>query len=181
MRVITGSARGRKLIAPPGLSTRPTLEMVKEAIFSIIQFELEGARILDLFAGSGQMGIEALSRGAQSCVFVDTDKESQQAIRRNLETTGFGLAAKISGTDAFSYLKGSTGEYDIAFLDPPYKKGALDTLLPAVAQRMSAGGVIVCETEKSEILPEPVGSFLLKKQYHYGKTKVTVYRMPEQE
>lgn len=181
MRVITGTARGRRLVAPAGAQTRPTSEIVKEAVFSIIQFELEGAHVLDLFAGSGQMGIEALSRGAAFCAFVDREKESQQAVRDNLKSTGFAGRARLFGADALSYLQGCAGGFDIAFLDPPYKKGMSSELLPRVAEKMRPGGVILYECEKREALPERAGDFLLHREYRYGSTKVALYRPPEEE
>lgn len=180
MRVITGTARGRKLSTPPGLDTRPTTEVAKEAVFSIVQFEVEGANVLDLFAGSGQMGIEALSRGARHCVFVDSDKTCQNIQRENLATTGLTDRARLVGTDAVSFLKSSSGPFDIAFLDPPYGKGLAEKVLPLVAGCMGPGGAILCETDRAETLPETAGSFVRKKEYRYGKTKVTLYRIPEE-
>lgn len=182
MRVITGTARGRRLVAPPGLDTRPTSEVAKEAVFSIIQFEIEGARVLDLFAGSGQMGVEALSRGAKSCVFVDTSRACQQAQRQNLSHTGLADRARIVGADAASFLRGGKGPFDIAFLDPPYGSGLAAGLLPLLAAAMSEGGVILCETERRETLPEeiPGGSgFVRRREYRYGKAKITLYRGPQ--
>ena len=120
MRVITGTARGRKLQTPAGTAVRPTSDMVKEAVFSIVQFEVEGARVLDLFAGSGQMGIEALSRGARSCVFVDNAKNSLAAVRENLRSCNLTAHAKVMAGDALVFLREYRGEpFDIAFLDPP--------------------------------------------------------------
>lgn len=178
MRVITGTAKGRKLLSPEGLETRPTSEMVKEAVFSIIQFELEGANVLDLFAGSGQMGIEALSRGAKYCVFVDNAKASQAAIRDNLAHAGLAGNARLVGTDAVSFLQGGSGSFHIAFLDPPYRKGLMERTLPLVAAVMDPVGAILCETDRKEELPETAGAFVRHREYRYGKTKVTLYRRP---
>jgi 16S rRNA G966 N2-methylase RsmD len=124
MRVITGTARGRRLIAPQGTDTRPTSDRVKEAIFSIIQFEIEQADVLDLFAGSGQLGIEALSRGARTAVFVDSAREAQEAIRANLAATGLAERARIVAGDAAAYLTGTQEKFDILLLDPPYRRGS---------------------------------------------------------
>lgn len=179
MRVITGTAKGRRLVAPPGLETRPTSEVTKEAVFSIIQFEVEGAAVLDLFAGSGQMGIEALSRGAKSCVFVDNARASQQAQRQNLAHTGLEQRARLIAGDAASYLKLNRGPFDIAFLDPPYGKGHAARLLPMVAASMKDSGVILCESSKEETLPETAGDFVRQKEYRYGKAKISLYRKPE--
>lgn len=181
MRVITGTARGRALEAPPGTDTRPTTAKVKEAVFSMIQFEVEGAKVLDLFAGSGQMGIEALSRGARHCVLVDNAKQSQEILRRNLAHTKLGEAAKLVATDALSYLHTAPPGFDIAFVDPPYKKGLLPEVLDRLVPLMSAGGVIICETMRDEELPADVDMFSLYRAYRYGKTKITVYRKPAVE
>lgn len=120
MRVITGTARGRVLRTLEGEDVRPTTDRVKEAVFSIIQFEIEGRRVLDLFAGSGQLGIEALSRGAASATFVDMSKDSLSAVKYNLEHTKLGDNAKVVQTDALSFLKLTKDKFDIVFLDPPY-------------------------------------------------------------
>ncbi len=176
MRVITGSARGRKLGTPSGLAVRPTTDLVKEAVFSIIQFDIEAATVLDLYAGSGQMGIEALSRGAKSCVFVDSGRESQAVIRDNLATTELTDRATVVPMDSKAYL-GITGEsFDIALLDPPYDQGMIPQVLPLLAPKMSDSGIILCEHQKGEQLPTQVGEFAVHKTYRYGKTMVTVYR-----
>lgn len=120
MRVITGTSRGRVLRTLEGEDVRPTTDRVKEAVFSIIQFEIEGRRVLDLFAGSGQLGIEALSRGAASATFVDMSKDSLSAVKYNLEHTKLGDNAKVVQTDALSFLKLTKDKFDIVFLDPPY-------------------------------------------------------------
>ena len=154
MRVITGTARGRKLLTLSGEDVRPTTDKVKEALFSIIQFEIEGRRVLDLFAGSGQLGIEALSRGAAGCVFVDQSRQAVNIIRKNIEACGFGELSRVHQSDALGFLSSyqcSGLRFDIAFLDPPYASGLLIKALPAVAEHMNRGGVIVCG---QAILPE---------------------------
>ncbi len=176
MRVITGSARGRSLKTLEGDSVRPTSEKVKEAVFSIIQFEIEGRKVLDLFAGSGQMGIEALSRGASSCVFVDSGKESVRIIKLNLEHTGLGSKALVTQTDVFSFLRTSRQTFDIVFLDPPYAQGNIPKVLPLAAESVNEGGVIICEAPFGEELPEAAGDMRLFRTYKYGKTGITVYR-----
>jgi len=176
MRVITGSARGRKLSTPAGQAVRPTSALVKEAMFSAIQFEVEGARVLDLFAGSGQMGIEALSRGARECVFVENAKDSLGVLRGNLEHTGPWPGARVFAADALGWLRGYGGKpFDIALLDPPYASGLLDKTLRLLAPHMSGAGIILCETGE-KTAPAEAGSFALKKQYRYGKTYVYHYR-----
>ncbi|HWP52415.1 MAG TPA: 16S rRNA (guanine(966)-N(2))-methyltransferase RsmD [Clostridia bacterium] len=180
MRVITGTARGCKLAAPQGLDTRPTSDMAKEALFSIIQFEVEGSAVLDLFAGSGQLGIEALSRGARSAVFVDASREASQAITHNLEHTKLKERARIVMMDAAAFLKTVREPFDIAFLDPPYNKDLIATVLPLLVCCMNPGGIIVCETERGETLPEASGVFTARKEYRYGKAKLTTYRAPKE-
>ena len=122
MRVITGIARGRRLKEPQGLETRPTTDRVKEGIFSSIQFEIEGRRVLDLFGGTGQMGIEALSRGAAHCTFVDLRKEAVGIIRENLKLTGLEGQATVVQRDALAFLTRCREKYDVIFLDPPYAR-----------------------------------------------------------
>ena len=121
MRVITGSARGKRLAVLEGEAVRPTTDRVKEALFNIIQFQIEGRRVLDLFAGSGQLGIEALSRGASEAVFVDCAKESIAVITKNVENCGLAGQARIVQTDYASYLARRDGTFDLVFLDPPYR------------------------------------------------------------
>ena len=176
MRIITGSKRGKKLVTLEGEQVRPTTDRVKESLFNILQFQLEGRKFLDLFAGSGQIGLEALSRGAALCVFVDSAKESIRVVEKNIQSTGLGDRAKVVGFAA--YLRGSREMFDIAFLDPPYRTGLLEQALPLVAQRMNPGGVILCEHPKDEALPEAAGAFRLHKTYRYGKIMLTSYRQP---
>lgn len=147
MRVITGIARGRRLKEPQGLETRPTTDRVKEGIFSSIQFEIEGRRVLDLFGGTGQMGIEALSRGAAHCTFVDLRKEAVGIIRENLKLTGLEGQATVVQGDALAFLTRCREKYDVIFLDPPYAsdllKKAMETI-PAI-DIVTENGIIVCE------------------------------------
>ncbi len=182
MRVTTGTARGRNLSAPPDSDiTRPTSDMTKQAIFNIIQFEVEGAEVLDLFAGSGQLGIEALSRGARRATFIDLSQEARETIVENLRATKLLGRAKVMRADADAYLTRSGDFYDIAFLDPPYNTGKYVRTLPLVAQKMNPSGVILCETSKDETLPEEVEGFQKQKEYRYGRAKLTVYRRPDLE
>lgn len=181
MRVITGSARGRRLITLEGDDVRPTTDIVKEAMFSIIQFEVEGSKVLDLFGGSGQLAIEALSRGAENAVIVDSSKKSVEVIKKNLETTSFSKKAVVVNSDAVAFLSRRSEKYDIALLDPPYSKGILEKALELVPEVMAETGVIICEAPYSDVLPEKVGEFCLKKKYRYGKTGLFLYRIPEKE
>ena len=176
MRVITGAARGRRLQTLPGEDVRPTAERVKEAVFSIIQFDIEGRRVLDLFAGSGQLGIEALSRGAARAVFVDAAAEPADMVRRNLNATQLMDNAAVVRSDYRAYLLSCTETFDIAFLDPPYAKGILQDALGMVPRVMSDYGMILCEHPIGEELPQTVEDFERQRTYRYGKTGVTVYR-----
>lgn len=178
MRVITGSARGRKLITLEGMDVRPTTDKVKEAIFSIVQFDIEGSEVLDLFSGSGQLGIEALSRGAKRCTFVDSAQRSVKITAENVKATGFEQQASILNTDSLGYLKTCRLTFDLAFLDPPYGKGTLDEALPLLEKHMSDRGIVVCEHEKGLVLPEEYGRLKKSKTYKYGKIEVTVFRIP---
>ena len=181
MRVITGKARGRKLVTPAGDDVRPTGDRVKEALFSILQFELEGRQVLDLFAGSGQLGIEALSRGAAHCTFVDASRVSLSAVQKNLDATGFSANATVLCADALAFLDRTRAGFDIALLDPPYGKGLLQKALQKLPNAMRDGGVIICEAPREETLPEEIGAFRLFRRYPYGKTALTVYRRPVEE
>lgn len=177
MRVITGSARGARLLSPQGKDIRPTSEMAKEAVFSILQNEIGGACVLDLFAGSGQMGIEALSRGAVRCIFVDSAKQAQKMVQENLERTKLAPSARVVPMDFSAFLSGTAERFDIAFLDPPYHQGLLGKALPLTAAVMKPSGVIVCETDSRQALPQEAGGFVKSREYRYGKTKITLYRM----
>ena len=175
MRVITGTARGKKLITAEGMDVRPTPERVKEALFSAIQFDIEGRTILDLFAGSGQMGIEALSRGAEKAVFVDQSPISIDHINKNLKTTDFTHKAKVIRGDYTPVLLGMTETFDYVFLDPPYASGFLEKALKLVQKNVKDHGVIICEHPKEQSLPDEVDDFKVKKQYRYGKVYITFY------
>ncbi len=176
MRVITGSARGKRLITPDGRDVRPTPERVKEGLFSALQFDIEGRRVLDLFTGSGQLSVEALSRGAQSAVLVDNSAASIKIARANIENCGFSDKAKIIQSDYSAFCTMCRDTFDIVFLDPPYAEGLLMPALKAVLPLVSDYGFIICE-HPSEVKPdEYVGGFKIFKSYRYGKVYVTVYR-----
>lgn len=175
MRVITGTARGKRLVTAEGMDVRPTPERVKEAMFSAIQFDIEGRAILDLFAGSGQIGIEALSRGAEKAVFVDQSPVSIEHINRNLKTTGFTDKAKVIRGDYTAVLLGMTEVFDYVFLDPPYASGFLEKAIKLLQKNVKEHGLIICEHPKEQSLPASVDDFVVKKQYRHGKVCLTVY------
>ena len=155
MRVITGTARGRRLKEPLDYSVRPTTDKVKESIFNIIQFDLEGRRVLDLFAGTGQLGIEARSRGAAHVVFVDSSTASLRLIRDNIKIAGFNTGVSVVPSDAQSFLK--TGErFDIIFLDPPYDSTLLENSLIDICRFdiLKENGIIVCESKLDKEMPD---------------------------
>lgn len=177
MRVITGSARGRRLNQPKDRRVRPTTDMVKEAMFNIVQFQVPEARVLDLFAGTGQLGIEALSRGAAEAVFVDSAQESLGLVRENLKLTGLGDRAQVLRTDALGYLK-SGEQFDLVFLDPPYDTNLLENAISLALgfDILRENGIMLCESRLDKPLPEPERAGYAKREYQYGKIKLTVYR-----
>jgi len=177
MRVITGSARGRRLKELQGMETRPTTDKVKESIFNIVQFDIEGRRVLDLFAGTGQLGIEALSRGAESAVFVDSRRDAVRLVGENLKLTDLDKKAKVVCGDALSYLAGTKEKFDLVFFDPPYGVGLLEKALEKAVEFdiLHEHGIIVCESMAEQVLPEVAAPYVLYRTYRYGKIKLTVY------
>ena len=153
MRIIAGTARGRKLEAPAGLATRPTTDRVKEAMFSIVQFELEGRRVLDLFAGSGQLGLEAISRGASGATFVDAGKDAVRVIRENIRRCGFEAQSVVVQRDYENFLQTCRESYDIILLDPPYGEKFLENALKLISEIdiLRTGGIIICEKTADKV------------------------------
>lgn len=178
MRVITGSARGVRLMTPDGLVTRPTTDRVKEALFSAIQFEVEGRRFLDLFAGTGQLGIEALSRGAAHCVFVDAGAPAIRLVKENLKRTKLTENATVILSDYERYLKSCTEQFDVILLDPPYAEKFLENALKFISEIdiLRDGGIIICEKTADKRLNEEFPGFTLKKEYRYGSSSLVLYR-----
>ena len=174
MRVITGSARGRKLKTPENYDIRPTTDNVKESVFNIIQFDIEGRRVLDLFAGTGQLGIECLSRGASSAVFVDQSREAVKIVKENLKACG--LSGTVVQADATSFLR-TCGKFDIIFVDPPYDSDLYESVLNTVnsIDILSDGGIIICESRRERALPEMTAPYKKRKEYTYGKVKLCIY------
>ena len=177
MRVITGTARGRRLGELKGQETRPTTDKVKEGVFSALQFDIEGRRVLDLFAGTGQMGIEALSRGAASCTFVDRRSDAVKLVRDNLALCGLSDRAQVLCSDAMSYLSSLRVKYDLVFLDPPYADDLLEKAIAHLAQFdiLAPRGIIVAESPVEKTLPALSAPYGVYREYRYGKIKVTVY------
>jgi len=160
------------------MDTRPTTDRVKEGLFSVVQFELEGRRVLDLFAGTGQLGIEALSRGAAWCDFVDRAPAAVRVVRENLRTCALEQRAAVFQKDFADFLSAPREPYGVVFLDPPYASGNLERALERIAgvDIVAENGIIVCESPAEHILPELLGPLEKGRDYRYGKIKLTVYR-----
>lgn len=175
MRVITGTARGRRLREPANMDIRPTTDVVKEALFNIIQFDIEGRRVLDLFAGTGQLAIEALSRGAKSAVLVDRDREALGIIKYNLNHCG--LEGRVAAADSLEFLEKCEREsFDVIFIDPPYDSGLTDKSLEKIIKFdiLSEGGIIICENRRETSVMPLVEPYYIAREYKYGKIKLTL-------
>lgn len=182
MRVITGTARGIRLKTLEGQDVRPTTDRVKEGMFSSIQFDISGSVVLDLFAGSGQLGIEALSRGAKQAVFVDHSPQAIRVIRENLEKTGFQQKAQVYQKESEHFFALCPDDFfDFIFLDPPYRKDILQDILPELQKKLKKTGKMICEHEKDLKMPEEILDLRLQKEYIYGKIVVSVYTLAEEE
>jgi len=177
MRVITGTARGTVLKTPDGMKTRPTSDRVKEALFSVIQFEIPGAKVLDLFGGTGQLGIEALSRGAHSAVFIDEQESACKLIRENIKRTHFEEVSKVIKSDYSAYLRSCKEKFDIIFLDPPYAEVFLENSLKMITEIdiLQSGGIIITERPVGKDLLFNFSGYSRSKDYKYSKTIVTIY------
>ena len=185
MRIITGKARGVRLATLEGDATRPTSERAKEAVFSMIQFDIEGRTVLDLFGGSGQLGLEALSRGAVSCMFIDSSREAMDVVKANVLQTGFSSVSKYLVSDARNYIRKASGRevYDLVFIDPPYAlECSADIIKRLAAGGMLANGAIVVSESGTEIIdPAQLPDFELIKSKQYGKKtaiNIFLYRKP---
>ena len=181
MRVITGKARGVQLKTPDGMTTRPTTDRVKEALFSIIHFEIPGAKVLDLFGGTGQLGIEALSRGAKSAVFVDAQESACKVIRENLKRTKMEREGTVVRSDYLQYLNHSREKFNIILLDPPYAEVFLENALKRITEIdiLETNGIIVAERPLGKELPWEFEGYSRSKDYKYGKILLTIYRKAE--
>ena len=175
MRVITGTARGRRLKTPDNYDIRPTTDNVKESLFNILQFDIEGRRVLDLFAGTGQLGIECLSRGAANVTFVDKDRNAVKIVRENLKSCG--LNATVLQEDALRILE-RRQKYDLIFVDPPYDSDLYEAVLDRInlVDILSEGGIIVCEARRERVLPDMTAPYRKCKEYCYGKVKLCLYK-----
>lgn len=176
MRVISGIKKGCKLIEFDGDDIRPTTDRVKESVFNLIQEYVREATVLDLFAGSGGLCFEAVSRGAKSGICIDADSRSVEVIKKNRQKLGFEDVVKIYHTRAEEFLKSDSAQYDIVFIDPPYNKGFIEPVLSLIVsnKKLSDIGIIVIESDNPDKLPEIAGLSILK-QRRYGRTTITVY------
>lgn len=174
MRVISGKVRGKKLKEPSDYEIRPTTDMVKESLFNIIQFDIEGRRVLDLFAGTGQLGIECLSRGAADCTFVDMSRDAVSLVKANLSACG--LQARVCCDDSLSFI-GRGGHFDLILIDPPYATDLIDKALEIIysVDILNEGGIIVCESPREKMMPELDFPYRKLKEYRYGRVKLTTY------
>ncbi len=180
MRIIAGKANRKALVTLPGEEiTRPTIERVKEGLFSAIQFDIQGRRVLDLFSGCGQIALEALSRGAESAVMIDSSVEAVDIIKQNAKNTGLMKQCRISRMDYSEYLKGASGKerFDLIFLDPPYSKDMKNEILKKItrADILNDGAIIVCETNVDFCDGENLYNLTFKKKYRYGKVFITMF------
>ena len=175
MRIITGSAKGKKLVSLEGDATRPTSERIKEAVFSSIQFDVEGRRVLDLFAGSGQMGLESLSRGAQKATFIDLSREAMEIVKQNAKITGFFDVSHFLVSDWRNYIRKASGreQFDLVFVDPPYALQCCADAADYLAERelIIPGAIVVLESGEEEIsMDDPrLSGYKVIKSTHYGK------------
>ena len=178
MRVIAGIYKGRKLEAPLDMSVRPTTDKVKEALFDIIMADVPGAVFCDLFAGSGAIGIEALSRGAEKCWFCDADRMSIRLVKANLRTCGIGDEARIVTGDYKKTLRKITDKVDIFFIDPPYESGVYESCLSQIEilDLLTDDGIIITEHDSRTEIAEETDTFEKVRDHRYGKTVLSVYR-----
>lgn len=185
MRIITGKSRGVRLLTLEGDSTRPTSERAKEAVFSMLAFDIEGRDVLDLYAGSGQMGLEALSRGAKSAVFVDDSNAAGEIIKKNIEKTRLSCGALYVKSDVERYLRNSKGRFDIVFIDPPYDLHAVCSALSLLLERnlLKPTSIVVCESEEEDIFENSrdlENRFTVKKKAKYGISHITLLEVREE-
>lgn len=174
MRVISGKARGTSLYSLEGNHTRPTTDRVKESMFSIINFYISDAVVLDLFAGSGALGIEAISRGAKSCCFVENSKQAGDIVKKNIAKTNTSDKAIVKIMDFKTFLNSAEEKFDVILLDPPYNRKMCDEAMKIIFERnlLNDNGIIMCETEYGEVITT---NFTKKKDYKYGKTMLSVF------
>jgi 16S rRNA (guanine966-N2)-methyltransferase len=173
LRIIAGRAKGRRLVGPPGLDTRPMMDRVREALFSSLGSALEGAAVIDLFAGSGSLGLEALSRGAASAVFVERDRRAVAALRANVAAVELG--GRVEVADCVSFLERDTGCYDLAFVDPPYARSlaSVEIVLGLLAPRLAGGAIVVLHRRAGTGEPALPDGLEVSDRRRYGDAEIT--------
>ncbi|AEI44394.1 16S rRNA (guanine(966)-N(2))-methyltransferase RsmD [Paenibacillus mucilaginosus] len=181
MRVISGSAKGRPLKSVPGMGTRPTTDKVKEAVFSMIGPYFDGGRVLDLFAGTGGLSIEALSRGMEAAVLTDTDKKAVETIHQNLKAAGFTDRAEVYRNDALRALRALSrreAQFDLVFLDPPYRLKLIPDLLAELQEGglLAEGAKVVIEHDAEDVFEGDTGALEWLRRAEYGDTAITIFR-----
>lgn len=181
MRIISGSRRGHKLLEFEGRDVRPTTDRVKEAMFNLIQGFCPGSKCLDMFAGSGALSLEAVSRGAEKAVLLDKDKKSIDIIKKNVQSLDFTDRCEVRNEDCFDYAKRTSEKFDIIFLDPPYNKGFIEPVLSAIVENelLSEGGIVILESDNTDFKMDFQGLEILK-QRRYGRTYITIYQRMKQ-
>jgi len=172
MRVIAGDAKGRRLRAPTGAGTRPLTDRVKEAIFSSLGEEVVGARVLDLFAGSGAFGLEALSRGASVVLFVEKSRQALTALRANISKVGLG--GEVAACTVTEYLASTDERFDLVFVDAPWDLAVGEVLASSVA-RMVAGGTLILSRRRQDENPPTPSGLIVSAQKRYGDARITWY------
>ncbi len=177
MRIIAGTMKGRKLIAPPGLDVRPTSDKVKGALYNILSDRITMASFLDLYAGSGSVGIEALSRGAGHVVFVDQNRKHLRTLQKNIPKNSFEGHYQIIAKSASDFIRRTKQSFDFIFIDPPYTSDEVEKILPRLKQGdiIAEDGEVIIEHHHKKSLPEKIGIFLLIKKYKYGETLLSFY------
>lgn len=177
MRVISGSRRGHKLLEFEGMEVRPTTDRVKESIFNIIQTYVPGAKVLDMFSGSGALSMEAISRGAESAVCIDIDKRSVDIIKKNITSLRFEDKCTVVNRSCFDYIKDCRDKFDIIFLDPPYNKGFIEPVLEAIVAKdiLSEDGIVILESDNTDFHSEIKGLEIYR-QKKYGRSYITIYK-----
>jgi 16S rRNA (guanine(966)-N(2))-methyltransferase RsmD len=184
MRIISGTAGGRRILSPEGMGTRPTLDRIKQSIFNIIQNRIEDAVVIDVFAGTGSLGLEAASRGAKECYLVDKGDTTFKYLKQNVENLKFTDICKCLNQDSYAALKdlGNRGVvFDLIFLDPPYLKDMIPPAIEIITEKsmLQKDGLIVCKIDTSEVIFQGNDEIILVDQRKYGNTTVLFYQYKE--
>lgn len=173
MRIVGGSLKGRVLLDFSKIGVRPTSDMARESLFNILQNRIYGASFLDLFSGTGAVGIEAYSRGAKTVVLNDIGRESVKLIERNLQKLGISSAVTLRSMDALTFIDVCNDKFDVIFIDPPYDSGLEESLLERVDKILNDDGVVIYETEKP--IEKSFGAFEIKDRRRYGRAHLTFF------